>query len=418
MDEPTLGDALRARPPADPSYRPNLDPERPGSRRTGPSASSAPRRTGWTRAVLTLGLVGVLAAGVVVVIGSSPVTTPIAGGSDATPPIRANGPIAYDRDGDLWIAGPDGGDARPLTTGPVNDRAPSWSPDGRWIAYWHGDGADLELRVVRRDGSADRLVASGLLEVGQLSWEAFGRLDEPLLTYVLRQPDPGAGGERVILRTIVGRDRPPEPIALPGTAPAWSPDGMTLAYLTDSSDGQLTFRSEDDGSIVWQWPTGFVGGPTDSGAPPYRRDGFPVADAPTWSPDGTRLALAAGAPGDRDIVVRDASGSIGARWSTPSDEWSPTWSPDGRRLAWLRRDPLRTVIQVAAADGSGQSSPVQVDDNVTSIAWAPDGDGWLLTRPGAVDLMTSGTDGVQTQFTIDAPLSSGIVSWLAVPVDG
>ena len=35
----------------------------------------------------------------------------------------------------VWIAGADGRDARPLSTGPHKDSLPHWSPDGTRLAY-------------------------------------------------------------------------------------------------------------------------------------------------------------------------------------------------------------------------------------------------------------------------------------------
>jgi TolB protein len=43
--------------------------------------------------------------------------------------------IAFARDGDIWAAAPDGSGAHRITSGPVFDRMPAYSPDGRRIAY-------------------------------------------------------------------------------------------------------------------------------------------------------------------------------------------------------------------------------------------------------------------------------------------
>src|SRR5215469_14098934 len=35
----------------------------------------------------------------------------------------------------IWVAPTSGGEPRPFTTGSANASNPSWSPDGRWLAF-------------------------------------------------------------------------------------------------------------------------------------------------------------------------------------------------------------------------------------------------------------------------------------------
>ena len=70
---------------------------------------------------------------------------------------------------------------------------------------------------------------------------------------------------------------------------------------------------------------------------------------PDWSPDGSKIAYAAGDPGD--ILVMNADGSdqhtiVGGL----TDDFGTAWSPDGGQIAFDRFDD-RTVY-VANADGS------------------------------------------------------------------
>ena len=73
------------------------------------------------------------------------------------------------------------------------------------------------------------------------------------------------------------------------------------------------------------------------------------AYAPAWSPDGSRLAFVSRRSGDEEIYVALANGT-GVRRLTrsPGPDLSPAWSSDGRRLAWSRNAEIWTM----RADGS------------------------------------------------------------------
>ena len=73
------------------------------------------------------------------------------------------------------------------------------------------------------------------------------------------------------------------------------------------------------------------------------------AYAPAWSPDGSRLAFVSRRSGDEEIYVALANGT-GVRRLTrsPGPDLSPAWSSDGRRLAWSRNAEIWTM----RADGT------------------------------------------------------------------
>ena len=58
-----------------------------------------------------------------------------AGGAVTTALHGQQGKLAFSKDGDIWVANPDGSNVTQLTTDPATDRKPSWSPDGRKIAF-------------------------------------------------------------------------------------------------------------------------------------------------------------------------------------------------------------------------------------------------------------------------------------------
>jgi Tol biopolymer transport system component len=80
------------------------------------------------------------------------------------------------------------------------------------------------------------------------------------------------------------------------------------------------------------------------------------ASAPSWSPDGTRLAFVSRRSGDEEVYVARADGT-GVRRLTKlrGPDLSPTWSSDGRRLAWSRNAEIWTM----SANGSAKRALVR-----------------------------------------------------------
>ena len=103
-------------------------------------------------------------------------------------------------------------------------------------------------------------------------------------------------------------------------APAWSPDGRTIVFVSWRDGNGEVYAMDADGSS------------------PRNLTQDPAKDVrPAWSPDGRRIAFVSRRDGNSEIYVMNADGS-GKRNLTrdrASDD-SPTWSPDGRRIAFLR----------------------------------------------------------------------------------
>lgn len=131
----------------------------------------------------------------------------------------------------------------------------------------------------------------------------------------------------------------PEPA---DSAPAWAPDGTTIAFASNRSGNSDIWTMDEDG--------GGLTNVTERAA---------YDDQPSWSPDG-RIAFTSSpqlaSPGD--IWVIDADGTDAANLtSSDRGEAAPAWSPDGSLIAFVGvapdQDNCRAEIFVMNSNGTG-----------------------------------------------------------------
>jgi TolB protein len=119
--------------------------------------------------------------------------------------------------------------------------------------------------------------------------------------------------------------------------------------------------------------------------------------APTWSPDGSRIAFASTRGGDSDIYVMAADGSGVTRLtSSPANDGEPAWSPEGNRILFTSSRDEDEEIYVMNADGSGITRLTYHPGVDAGPNWSPDGTRIVFGRH-------SGTGGF---FPLPVPISA------------
>ena len=261
--------------------------------------------------------------------------------------------FASERDGnvDIYTIEADGTDERRLTSDPVADEAPEWSPDGTRIAF-HRRGPGTDVYVMDAAGTDARRVASSPATDRNPSWSPDGRRlafesnrDGNLEIHVV---DLASGAVRQLTNT-----------AGANFDPAWSPEGSRIAFASTRDGNEEIYVMNADGGD--QRRLTVVPGPDFN---------------PAWSPDGSRLAFHSRRGAAQHIWVMQADGT-GQEEVTrgPTNDHNPAWSPDGQAIVFQRElpsstpDPPPLTIYYVLVDGSGETRLLETPGNHYDPDW-------------------------------------------------
>jgi TolB protein len=256
----------------------------------------------------------------------------------SVPPVQAVRPAPYvafasNEAGtfDLYLVRLDGSGRRRLTDGPADETSPTWSPDGRRLAFWSKAAGTTDLAVLD--------LRTGAVTLRQVS------------------------------------DRPDNPHHL--FAPSWSPRGDWIAF--ESNRGETP--------AVEAYTDLYLVRPDGTGLRRLTSDRV-IDAAPSWHPDGRSLVFSQQGGANRfpELYRMWLDGRRARLTSDEAHDWEARWSPDGRWIAFtsnrttgsfgihLRRPDGRVLALAApAAPATGMSASWTPDGRSLAYSYDPDG---------------------------------------------
>ena len=301
----------------------------------------------------------------------------------------------------IWVVSSQGGTPRQLTRTaypPGSHHGPSWSPDGKRIAFLNFDTVSPQVWSVAFDGT--ELQAITERKTGDKSWPIYSpdgnsiyyNRGEALWRTPVRVDNGAPAGEPVKVADLGSTVIRNATLSASGTRIAYSASSLAdnlvavpVSTNTHEPSGPLLFLTNEPG---------------------IRHI------SPAFSPDGRKIAFAARQRGSSwNIWSIDAEGGNQTQ-VTVNDGRSPNWHPDGRKILFLTVRQGHRKFYSIDAGGGNENSLFELDD-IENPSLSPDAKqvAFNFTKGGVINVATiSANGGEPKQITYDKELA-GWPSW-------
>ncbi len=177
-----------------------------------------------------------------------------------------------------------------LTHHPATDKAPSWAPDGKRLAFSSNRGGNFNIYILELKSGVVENLTQNLFEDGIPTWSPDGKR---VAFHSKRQFNWDIYTINVMTREEQRLTHQP----LMDTYPTWSPDGRYIVYSSmrqevDHADFDLYLMDAEDGGNK----KALTDTPTDEAVP-------------AWSPDGSLIAFQSEQDGRWVIHLMDIDGN-------------------------------------------------------------------------------------------------------------
>ncbi|WP_426702235.1 Tol-Pal system beta propeller repeat protein TolB [Rhodanobacter sp. Col0626] len=248
----------------------------------------------------------------------------------------------------LIVADSDGFNPQVVARSKESLLSPSWSPDGRKIAYVSFESGNSNIYVQDITTGSRQLISSHKGINGAPAWSPDGRKLALALSYV--------GNPEIFVMDVASHQETRLTNSLSiDTEPVWAPDGQSIYFTSDRSGRPQIYQTPASGGSAQR--ISFQGQNNAKASVSY---------------DGKQIAMVQGNGNVYRIVIMDRGLGGQVRFVSPGPiDDAVSFAPNASMLLYAATEGSRGVLYSVSNDGMVRQRLALADGNVQEPAWGP-----------------------------------------------